>query len=85
MEPVHSVKNVSCKAGKLYLVVDGKALEFPLEKISKNLANGTIEQLKHFEVSPSGYGIHWPLIEKDISVDGLLGITHKPDTSRKSA
>jgi hypothetical protein len=29
-----------------------------------------------FEISPSGYGIHWPLIDEDISIDGLLGITH---------
>ena len=85
MEKFHSAQNISFKAGKLCLVVDGKSLEFPFEKTSKSLANATIEQLENFEVSPSGYGIHWPLIDEDISIDGLLGITHKPDTSRKSA
>jgi len=29
-----------------------------------------------YEFSPSGYGIHWPLIDEDISMDGLLGIAH---------
>ncbi len=85
MEKFHLVEKVVCKAGKLSLVVDGKPLEFPLEKISKSLANATIEQLDTFEVSPSGYGIHWPLLDEDISIDGLLGINHKPNTGRKSA
>ena len=31
-----------------------------------------------FEISPSGYGIHWPLLDEDISIDGLLGIVHTP-------
>ena len=25
-----------------------------------------------FEISPSGYGIHWPLIDEHLSVEGLL-------------
>ena len=29
---------------------------------------------------PSGYGIHWPLIDEDLSIDGLLGIVHTPQT-----
>jgi hypothetical protein len=85
MEKFHSIENVSCTAGRLSLVVDGKPLEFALEKVSKSLANATIEQLANFEISPSGYGIHWPLLDEDISIDGLLGISHKPDTNRRSA
>lgn len=85
MEKFHYIENVSCMGGKLSLFVDSQPLEIPLEKISKSLANATAEQLENFEVSPSGYGIHWPLIDEDISIDGLLGIIHKPDTSRKIA
>jgi hypothetical protein len=25
-----------------------------------------------------GYGIHWPLIDEDISIDGLLEVIHQP-------
>ncbi|PKN21436.1 MAG: hypothetical protein CVU65_16870 [Deltaproteobacteria bacterium HGW-Deltaproteobacteria-22] len=25
-------------------------------------------------MSPSGYGIHWPELDEDLSVDGLLGL-----------
>lgn len=38
-----------------------------------------------YEISPSGYGIHWPLIDEDISIDGLLGIVHVPEKKRKIA
>ena len=27
-----------------------------------------------FKVSPSGYGIHWPLIDEDLSFNGLIKI-----------
>lgn len=77
MEKFHLVENVRCEAGKLSLIVDGKALEFPFEKISISFANATAEQLKNFEVSPSGYGIHWPLLDEDVSIDGLLGSANK--------
>ncbi|MFZ4524578.1 MAG: DUF2442 domain-containing protein [Chlorobium sp.] len=40
---------------------------------------------KTFEVSPSGYGIHWPLLDEDISIDALLGIVSAPARDRKTA
>jgi hypothetical protein len=30
-----------------------------------------------YEISPSGYGIRWPLIDEDLSIDGLLGVRHQ--------
>ncbi|MBF0567096.1 MAG: DUF2442 domain-containing protein, partial [Nitrospirae bacterium] len=38
-----------------------------------------------FEISPSCYGIHWPLLDEDISIDGLLGIVHAPKRETKTA
>lgn len=34
------------------------------------LAKATPEQLEDFEISPGG--IHWPQLDEDISIDGLL-------------
>lgn len=85
MEKYHKIENISLQSGRICLTVDGKILEFKLDKISQRLANATEEQLNNFEVSPSGYGIHWPLIDEDISVDALLGITHHPNQERKRA
>ncbi|MBU1411132.1 DUF2442 domain-containing protein [Myxococcota bacterium] len=30
------------------------------------------EARNQYEVSPSWYGIHWPELDEDLSVDGLL-------------
>jgi len=38
-----------------------------------------------FEISPSGYGIYWPLLDEDLSIDGLLGIVDAPVKKRKIA
>jgi hypothetical protein len=85
MKKYHQVENVRIDKGTLYLVVDGNAIERELKEVSQLLAAATDEEQREFEISPSGYGIHWPLIDEDISIDGLLGIVHKPDVGRRSA
>jgi len=74
----HNVKAVVVEEGRLRLDVDGRTLSFPLAELSDRLAASTPEQQQVFEVSPSGYGIHWPLIDEDLSIDGLLGVRHEP-------
>ncbi len=85
MEKHHRIENVSIEKGILSLMIDGDSIQHNLKDMSALLANATEEQQQEFEVSPSGYGIHWPLIDEDISIDGLLGIEHKHDSGRKSA
>ncbi len=74
MKKHHEVSQVRIEGGILYLVVDGKAIERDLQKISPSLAAASEAEQQQFEISPSGYGIHWPLIDEDLSIDGLLGI-----------
>ena len=81
----HKIENVTIEKGILSLSVDGSSLQINLEDVSGLLANAKEEEQQEFEVSPSGYGIHWPLIDEDLSIDGLLGIEHKPGSDRKSA
>ena len=80
----HKIEKVTIEKGILSLSVDGSSLQINLKDVSGVLANAKEEQ-QEFEVSPSGYGIHWPLIDEDLSIDGLLGIEHKPNSNRKSA
>jgi hypothetical protein len=72
MKKHHQVDQVKFRQGKLCLIVDGTSLECPLESISAALANASKQQRETFEISPGGYGIHWPLIDEDLSIDGLL-------------
>ena len=83
MSEFHTVKNVSFDEKNLFINIDGKDFSFKLSKISKRLAKATMEERETFEVSPSGYGIHWPLIDEDLSIDGFLGISHKPRRKSK--
>lgn len=85
MKPHHVVKDISVKNRKLSLEIDGQRHTFELDDVSKLLATASAEEAANFEVSPSGYGIHWPLIDEDISIDGLLGVQHSPSSERKSA
>lgn len=85
MAAYHQITNVSIEKGALCLEVDGQAMRKPLSGLSVRLAQASDAELKYFEISPSGYGIHWPLIDEDISIDGLLGIEHRPAQWKKIA
>jgi hypothetical protein len=76
MKKYHEVQSVEVKNGMLSMIVDGISISKTLKDISPLLANATVAEQSEFEVSPSGYGIHWPLIDEDISIDGLMGISH---------
>jgi hypothetical protein len=76
---------VTIEKGILSLRVDGSSIQLNLEDVSDLLANGIEKERQEFEVLPSGYGIHWRLIDEDISIDGLVGIEHKLNSDRKSA
>ena len=76
MDRAHDVDGVSFLGTALVLRVDGREYAVDVAKVSERLATATPEQKSRFEVSPSGYGIHWPDLDEDLSIDGLIGITH---------
>ena len=39
------------------------------------LAFGTTEEQQNFEIAGRGRGLHWPLLDEDLSVDGMLSGT----------
>ena len=85
MRKYHRVENVCIENGCISLDVDGKHIEHKLEEASSILATAKEEEQQAFEISPSGYGIHWPLLDEDLSIDALIGIKHKSKPRRKSA
>jgi hypothetical protein len=86
MKKFHDVKNIKLEEGYVFLTIDGKDEKYYLKEISFILETASEKERNTFEVSPSGYGIHWPLLDEDISIDGLLGIIHsKIESQRKTA
>jgi hypothetical protein len=50
---------------------DGRIISAPLAWFPR-LAGASADQRKVWESSAAGLGIHWPLIDEDLSVEGLL-------------
>ncbi len=50
---------------------DGRSVSAPLNWFPK-LKAATAEQRNAWEPSAAGHGIHWPLIDEDLSVEGLF-------------
>lgn len=84
MKKYHNIENVAFQKEKLILKVDGKKYSFPLTDVSRRLSQASRAERDKYEISPSGYGIHWPLIDEDLSIDGLIGIEHKLSQTKKS-
>ena len=82
MNRAHRLTAVKVVGDRLMMQVDGKSREFRLSEISSALAKASAEEKTTMEVSPSGYGIHWPLLDEDLSIDGLLGVRHKPHVAK---
>lgn len=75
MIATHIIKEIKFNQNTMILSIDGKLIEINLEKVSEKLNSATDLQRQFFKISPSGYGIHWPLIDEDLSVDSLLKTT----------
>jgi hypothetical protein len=72
MTSCHHVDNLVFDNDEMTISIDDNTLRFPLSSLSKRLLNATPAQRRHFEISASGYGIHWPEVDEDLSVEGLL-------------
>jgi hypothetical protein len=70
-EPVVA-KSIEITPEALIVVTGSGAVPIPWEKCSALLAHASAEERSRAELSPSGYGIHWPLIDEDLAVGPLL-------------
>jgi hypothetical protein len=83
MKKYHEVKKIEFTDDEMTITIDGKQYHFQLNEISSRLNNAPDSERRNYQISPSGYGIYWPAIDEDLSIDGLLGIKHKPLHQRK--
>jgi len=64
--------NISFTKSDLELSLDdGRKLTVPLAWFPR-LQNATSAQLANYELLGAGVGIHWPELDEDVSVAGLL-------------
>ncbi|MBN1342890.1 MAG: DUF2442 domain-containing protein [Phycisphaerae bacterium] len=70
-EPITAV-GIVADAGELVINLTDGEVRIAWERCSDRLASATAEQRACAELSPGGYGIHWPLIDEDLSIQGLV-------------
>jgi hypothetical protein len=61
---------------------DGRTIAVPIGWYPR-LAYGTPQERANWQISGAGYGIHWPDLDEDIGVEGLL-LGRKSSESLKS-
>ena len=72
MEKVYKISSVKITKKYLLLIIDNQEFKFLLSDVSDRLFRASEYEKNDFRISPSGYGIHWRLIDEDISINGLL-------------
>jgi hypothetical protein len=65
-------QNVTVSEDSLAIdLVDGRTIVVPLVWYPR-LWHGTLEERSHFEITGDGTLIHWPDLDEDLSVSGIL-------------
>ncbi len=74
MEKAYNIKQVSFESDFIILMFDNQVIKLKLSDVSQKLAKATQTEREDFKISPSGYGIHWRLLDEDLSINGLLSL-----------
>ena len=72
MEKAYKISNIYFDQENLVLILNDQKYSFKINEISEKLAKADESSRNNFQISPSGYGIHWPSLDEDLSINGLL-------------
>lgn len=79
------VASVECTDEELKVgLKDGRTIIVPLAWYPR-LFNASRKQRKNWQIVGSGYGIHWPDVDEDLSTEGLLRGAPAPRKSKVTA
>jgi hypothetical protein len=65
--------SIETTADELLIRLADREVRIPWERCSPVLAAASTEDRRRAELSPGGYGIHWPTLDEDLSIGGLVG------------
>jgi hypothetical protein len=72
MSKQHEVNSLVFEGDWMILSVDDQVYRLPWVQVSDRLAQATEAERKIYRIAPSGYGIYWPLLDEDLSINGLI-------------
>ena len=64
--------SVSFHDDMILISTDKGNYQWKISEISQRLSKATESDRNNFKISPSGYGIHWPSVDEDLSIGGLI-------------
>jgi hypothetical protein len=71
-EPRAAAARYDAKSGRVIIgLTNGATFAFPA-RLAEGLADADPVDLADIEVSPHGFGLHWPKLDVDYSVPGLV-------------
>jgi hypothetical protein len=71
-ELLFTVKNAWYEDGMICMLMsDKKEIRFP-SSLNTKLQNATKEQINNIEIICGGTGLHWPDLDEDLSVAGII-------------
>ena len=77
MEKAYNISEVRFEKNWIIVIADNQTIKLKIKDISEKLAKATIQERNDFKISPSGYGIHWRMLDEDLSVNGLLKLARQ--------
>lgn len=74
MIATHNIQDITFDQNSIRLSIDGKYIIILLDKVSNKLKSANDLERNFYRISSSGYEIHWPLIDENLSVEALVKI-----------
>lgn len=71
-EPRAASARYDAKSGRIIVeLTSGATFAFP-PTLVEGLSDATADQLAEVQISPVGFGLHWPSLDQDYSIPGLM-------------
>ena len=71
MEKLNNIESIQFTKETLLITIDNIIHQLDLKVISNKLLIASEEERNNYIISPANYGIHWPMIDEDISLSFL--------------
>jgi len=72
MITIQKISSIKIEGDVLTIYSGQQTYKWKIADISKRLSEASESEKNDFIISPAGYGIHWPQIDEDLSLNGLL-------------
>lgn len=73
MNKIYDIKNFHVTPEYISFELSENKIDIPLTRTGSTILPQTkLSYLQIFEIDEDGIGIHWPVIDEDLSIEGLL-------------